>query len=266
LYGDGVFEGIRAYNGYVFKLKEHLDRLYDSARAILLDIPLSKGEIQEAVLETLRQNDLKTAYIRLVISRGFGRLGINPAYCERPNIIIITQEWKGLYSEELYQKGLKAIVAAIRNKPPEGLPPIVKSLNYLTNVLAKIEANVKGADEAIMLDVNGNVSEAAAANIFIVKGERIYTPPVMNNLPGITRETIIELARDSYQVLEENFGIASLYMADEVFMTGTAAEVAPIVEIDGRVIGEGVPGPVTLELREKFKEITGIPQTGVSIY
>lgn len=267
LYGDGVFEGIRAYNGYVFKLEEHLDRLYDSGKAILLEIPLQKEEMRRAVLETLRANELREAYIRPVVTRGAGDLGLDPRKCARPTVAIIVKEWKSLYGEKLYQRGLRAIVATTRNKPPEGLPPVVKSLNYLTNILARIEANAQGADEAIMLDIRGNVSEGSADNIFIAKGEKLYTPPVMNNLPGITRATIIELAQEEGLVVrEENFGIADLYIANEVFLTGTAAEIAPIVEIDGRRIDDGKPGPITRRLRERFYEITGTPETGTPIY
>ncbi len=267
LYGDGVFEGIRAYNGYVFKLEEHLDRLYDSARAILLEIPLAKEELREAILETLRANELREAYIRPVVTRGAGDLGLDPRKCARPTVAIIVKEWKSLYGEKLYQQGLRAIVATTRNKPPEGLPPVVKSLNYLTNILARIEANARGADEAIMLDIRGNVSEGSADNIFIAKSKKLYTPPVMNNLPGITRATIIELAREEGLVVrEENFGIADLYIANEVFLTGTAAEIAPIVEIDGRRIDDGKPGPITRHLRQRFYEITGIGETGTPIY
>lgn len=266
LYGDGVFEGIRAYNGYVFKLEEHLERLYDSARAILLEPPLSKEEMREAILETLRINGLKEAYIRPIVTRGAGDLGLDPRRCARPTVIIIAKEWKSLYGEELYGQGLRAIVATTRNQPPESLPPVVKSLNYLTNILARIEANVHGADEAIMLDIRGNVSEGSADNIFIVKRGELYTPPVMNNLPGITRATIIELAREEgYVVHEENFGIADLYIANEVFLTGTAAEIAPIVEIDGRKIDDGRPGPITRRLRERFRQVTGTPETGTPI-
>jgi branched-chain amino acid aminotransferase len=182
-------------------------------------------------------------------------------------VIIIPRQWKGLYPAEVYERGLRVIVATTRNQPPESLPPTVKSLNYLTNILARIEANVHGADEAIMLDIRGNVSEGSADNIFIIKRGELYTPPVMNNLPGITRATVIELAREEgYQVFEENFGIADLYIAQEVFLTGTAAEIAPIVEIDGRKINDGRPGPITRRLRERFREITGTPETGTPIY
>ncbi len=268
LYGDGVFEGIRAYDGYVFKLEEHLDRLYDSARAIKLEIPLTRDQMREAILETLRINQLRTSYIRPIVTRGVGDLGIDPKKCPGPpTVLIIVREWKSLYPEELYEKGLRAIVASTRARPPESLSPTIKSLNYLTNILAKLEANAAGADEAIMLDVRGFVAEGTADNLFLVKRETLYTPPVATNLPGITRGVILELARQAgYAVREEYFGVAQLYTADEVFLTGTAAEVVPIVEIDGRPIGTGRPGPVTRDLRERFKALTGRPETGVPIY
>jgi len=268
LYGDGVFEGIRAYDGYVFKLEEHLDRLYQSAKAIQLEIPLPRREMKEAILETLRVNDLRTSYIRPIVTRGVGDLGIDPRKCKgEPTVIIIVREWKSLYPEELYERGLRAIVASTRAKPPESLSPTIKSLNYLTNIMAKIEANAAGVHEAIMLDIRGNVAEGTADNLFMVKGGVLYTPPVVTNLPGITRGVIIELAGEAgYRVREEYFGPAQLYMADEVFLTGTAAEVVPIVEIDGRTIGDGRPGPITVDLRERFKAITGSPKTGTPIY
>lgn len=268
LYGDGVFEGIRAYDGYVFKLEEHLDRLFDSARSIKLEIPLAREEMKQAILETLRVNDLRTSYIRPIVTRGVGDLGIDPKKCRgTPTVLIIVREWKSLYPEELYQKGLRAIVASTRAKPPESLSPSIKSLNYLTNIMAKLEANAAGANEAIMLDVRGNVAEGTADNLFMVKKGVLYTPPVVTNLPGITRGAIIQLAGQvNYPVREEYFSAAQLYMADEVFLTGTAAEVVPIVEIDGRTIGTGEPGPITLNLRERFKAITGRPETGTPIH
>jgi len=267
LYGDGVFEGIRAYDGYVFKLEEHLDRLYDSARAINLEIPMARAELREAILETLRVNGLRTAYIRPIVTRGVGDLGIDPRKCPRPGVIILVKDWKTLYPEELYERGLRAIVASTRARPPESLPPSVKSLNYLTNILAKLEAIAAGADEAIMLDVRGFVAEGTADNLFLVKKGVLYTPPVTTNLPGITRGVVIELAREAgYPVREEYFGVAQLYGADEVFLTGTAAELIPVVEIDGRPVADGKPGPVFRDLRQRFKAITGKPETGVPIY
>ncbi len=268
LYGDGVFEGIRAYDGYVFKLDRHIDRLYDSARAISLEIPLTKEQMAQAIIETLRTNRLHSSYIRPIVTRGPGDLGVDPRRCHgKPSVIIIVKEWKSLYGEEISKRGLRAIVASTRARPPDTLSPSIKSLNYLNNIMAKIEANHVGADEAIMLDSNGFVAEGTADNVFIVKDGKIFVPPTVTNLPGITRETVIELAQqEKIPVREEFFGISALYMADECFITGTAAEIAPVVEIDGRKIGVGTPGPITSTLRKKFKSITGIPETGTSIY
>lgn len=268
LYGDGVFEGIRAYDGYVFKLEEHLDRLYASAKAIRLEVPLTREEMRAAILETLRANELQTGYIRPLVTRGVGDLGIDPRKCHGgPSVIVIVKDWKSLYPEELYQKGLKAVVVSTRAKPPESLSPSIKSLNYLANIMARIEVNHQGADEGIMLDIRGNVAEGTADNIFMIEKGVIYSPPVVTNLPGITRGTMIELAREAgYEVHEQFFGTAQLYMADEVFLTGTAAEIIGIVEIDKRPIGDGTPGPITMELRDRFRAITGIPETGTPIY
>ncbi|MCS6937256.1 MAG: branched-chain-amino-acid transaminase [Candidatus Bipolaricaulota bacterium] len=268
LYGDGVFEGIRAYDGYVFKLDRHLDRLYDSAKAISLDIPLSKSEMTQAILETLRVNKLRSAYIRPVVTRGPGDLGIDPRRCfGKPSVIIIVKEWKSLYGEEISKRGLKAIVASTRARPPDTLSPSIKSLNYLNNIMARIEANHAGADEAIMLDTHGFVAEGTADNIFIVKRGQLLTPPTVACLPGITRETVIELAQqEKIPVREEFFTLSALYSADECFVTGTAAEIAPIIEIDHRPVGTGAPGPITQKLIQRFRAITGIPQTGTPIY
>lgn len=256
LYGDGVFEGIRAYNGKVFKLDEHIDRLYNSASAICLKIPLSKEEMKATILECLRKNDLKDAYIRPIVSRGIGDLGLDPRKCPKPNIIIITQEWGALYGD-LYEKGLAAVTVGVRRNPPEALPPNIKSLNYLNNILAKLEANEKGGDEAIMFDVHGNLSEGTGDNIFLVNNEHIVTPPTINNLEGITRATVIDIAKKlGYVVEEKNCGLYDLYTADEVFVTGTAAEVAPMTKIDGRVIGDGKPGKITKQLMAEFKKLT----------
>ena len=256
LYGDGVFEGIRAYNGRVFRLDEHLDRMYDSAKAIDLAIPLSKEEMKNAITETLKKNKLKDAYIRPIVTRGDGDLGLDPRKCPKPNVFIITQEWGAMYGD-LYEKGLVGVTVGIRRNAPEALPPNIKSLNYLNNILAKIEANVKGGDEAIMIDVHGNVSEGSGDNIFIVKNHKILTPPALNNLRGITRAAAIELAvKEGIYVTETNLGLFDIYTADEVFVTGTAAEIAPVTKIDGRIIGDGKPGKVTKKLMGSFKYIT----------
>ncbi len=256
LYGDGVFEGIRAYDGRVFRLREHIDRLYDSARAINLEIPLSKEEFENVILETLRRNGLRDAYIRPIVSRGVGDLGLDPRKCKKPTVIVITKPWGKLYGD-LYSRGLKAVTVAVRRNSFDALPPNIKSLNYLNNVLAKIEANVKGGDEAIFLDRNGYVSEGSGDNIFVVKRGKITTPPTINNLRGITREVVIEIIqRLGIPFCEANLGLYDLYTADEVFVTGTAAEVAPIVEIDGRVIGDGRPGKITKQIMEEFEKVT----------
>ncbi len=264
LYGDGVFEGIRAYNGRVFKLMEHLDRLYDCAKVIKLRIPVSKEEFAEIILETLRRNGLRNAYIRPIVTRGVGDLGLDPDKCENPSIIVITQEWDRLYGD-LYEKGLRAITVAIRRNPIDSLPPNIKSLNYLNNILAKIEANAKGGDEAIFLDHNGYISEGSGDNIFVVKNGAVITPPTINNLRGITRAVAIELIKKlGIPFQEANIGLYDLYSADEIFVTGTAAEIAPITYIDGRVVGDGRPGELTKRLMEEFRKLT--ETEGVPIY
>jgi branched-chain amino acid aminotransferase len=264
LYGDGVFEGIRAYNGRVFQLQAHLDRLYDSAKTIDLAVPVPKEEMTEIILETLRRNNLKDGYIRPIVTRGVGDLGLDPRKCPKPSIIVIAVEWGAMYGD-LYEKGLTAITVSVRRNPADALPPNVKSLNYLNNIFGKIEANYKGGDEAIFFDTNGYVSEGSGDNIFVVKNGVIYTPHTLNNLRGITRAVAIELARShGITVVEQNLGYYDMYSADEVFVTGTAAEVAPIVRIDGRSIGTGKPGPVTRQLMAAFKTVT--VREGTPIY
>lgn len=263
LYGDGVFEGIRAYNGRVFRLDEHLDRLYDSAKTIDLAVPIAKTEMADAIREVLRRNGLRDAYIRPIVTRGVGDLGLDPRKCERPTVIIIAVEWGAMYGD-LYEKGLTAVTVSIRRTPAEALPPNVKSLNYLNNILAKIEANCKGGDEAIFFDTNGYLSEGSGDNIFVVKNGEIVTPPTLNNLRGVTRLVALECAADlGITVVERNMGYFDLYSADEVFVTGTAAEVGPIVTIDGRMIGSGRPGPITIQLMSAFKTATS--QSGTPI-
>ncbi|WP_440956880.1 branched-chain-amino-acid transaminase [Methanosarcina sp. Mfa9] len=264
LYGDGVFEGIRAYNGRVFKLEEHVDRLYDSAKAIAMDIPISREEMSEAILETLRKNNLRDAYIRPIVSRGNGDLGLDPRKCDRPNIIVIAQGWGAMYGD-LYEVGLTGVSVAVRRNAPDALSPNIKSLNYLNNILAKIEANEKGGDEAVFLDNNGFVSEGSGDNIFVVKNGKVLTPFTINNLKGITRATAIELLEDmGIKVIETNLGLFDLYTADEIFVTGTAAESAPLTKLDGRHIGTGKPGPLTKKMVEAFEYIT--QNTGTPIY
>jgi branched-chain amino acid aminotransferase len=264
LYGDGVFEGIRAYNGRVFRLKEHLDRMYDSAKTIDLHPPLSKNELSEVICELLKKNKLDNAYIRPIISRGVGDLGLDPRKCPKPSVIVIATSWGAMYGD-LYEKGLRAITVSVRRNPAEALPPNVKSLNYLNNILAKIEANYKGGDEAIFFDTNGYISEGSGDNLYVVKNGEILTPATLNNLRGITRMVVLEIAHSlGITVKEQNLGYYDLYAADEVICTGTAAEVAPITWIDGRVIGNGKPGPVTRQLMAAFKTVT--EKEGTPIY
>ena len=264
LYGDGVFEGVRAYNGRVFRLDEHVDRLYDGAKAIMLKPTLSKDEMKQAILETLRKNNLKDAYIRPIITRGVGDLGLDPRKCAKTSVIIIAVSWGAMYGD-LYEKGLTGVSVSVRRNAAEALPTNIKSLNYLNNILAKIEANEKGGDEAIIFDVRGNVSEGSGDNIFVIKGGKIYTPFVQQNLNGITRACVVELCdKHRIQLIEQNLGYFDLYTADEVFVTGTAAEIAPMTKIDGRIIGDGKPGPVTRKLMKAYTELT--KTTGTPIY
>lgn len=264
LYGDGVFEGIRAYNGRIFRLQEHLDRLYDSARTIDLHPPIPKAEMGEAIAETLRRNNLKNGYVRPIVTRGVGDLGLDPRKCPKPSVIIIAVEWGAMYGD-LYERGLNGVTVSVRRNSACALPPNVKSLNYLNNILAKIEANYKGGHEAILFDTNGYVSEGSGDNIYVVKNGVIHTPPTLNNLRGVTRIVVLELAASlGLSVMEQNMGYFDLYSADEVFVTGTAAEVAPITTIDGRAIGTGRPGPITKQLMEAFHTVT--EREGTPIY
>ena len=255
LYGDGIFEGIRAYNGRIFKCKEHIDRLYTGAKAIDLQIPLSKEEMTKAMLETCRRNNIREGYIRLIVSRGKGDLGLSPTKCPKPSVVIIA-DTIALYPQELYEKGMKVITASTRRNNPASLDPQIKSLNYLNNILAKIEADRAGVPEAIMLNSVGLVCECTGDNIFIIKDEVLYTPPVyVGALDGITRGVAMEIAQDmGYKVVEKEFTLFNVYGADECFFTGTAAEVIGVTEVDGRVIGNGVAGKITRKLMEKFKE------------
>ncbi len=265
LYGDGVFEGIRAYNGKILRLEAHLDRLYDSAKTIDLAIPLRKEEMAQVIKDVCIRNDLSEAYIRPVVSRGNGDLGLDPRKCPVPTIVVIATPWGAMYGD-LYDKGLTAISVSIRRNSAAALPPNVKSLNYLNNILAKIEANYKGADEAIMFDVNGYLAEGSGDNIFVVKNGVIATPPTLNNLIGITRTIAIELAQSlGILVVEKNLGYFDMYTADEMFVTGTAAEIAPITTVDGRKISDGRPGPITRQLMAEYTAKTreeGTPING----
>lgn len=257
LYGDGVFEGIRSYNRLVFKLKEHIDRLYESAKTIMLNIPMLKEELIDAVIQTLKTNHLKDAYIRLVITRGEGDLGLDPRKCKAPTIIIITDEIE-LYPNELYKKGLEIITVATQRNFVNAVPPQAKTLNYLNNVIAKIEAINAGFDEAIMLSHQGYVTECTGENIFIFKSGRLLTPPsYVGILEGITRDVVMQIAaRKKLPVQEKIITRHDLFNAEESFITGTAAEIIPVVKIDGRSIGVGKPGSNTLMLIREFRELT----------
>ncbi|APQ60799.1 MULTISPECIES: branched-chain-amino-acid transaminase [Paenibacillus] len=256
LYGDGIFEGIRIYNGNIFKCKEHLERLYDSAKSIQLNIPLSPDEMLEAMAETIRLNEMRNGYIRLIVSRGAGNLGLDPLRCAKASVIIIVEQL-AIYPEEAYLTGLKTISVSQRRNIPDALNPKIKSLNYLNNILVKIQSNYAGVGEAIMLNSQGYVTEGSADNIFIVKNGVLYTPPCyLGALEGITRNAIIDLcAKLGYPLKEQPFTLHDVYVADEVFFTGTAAEVIAAYEVDGRTIGSGVAGPVTLELLAEFRKI-----------
>ena len=266
LYGDGIFEGIRAYNGRVFRLKEHLDRLWASAKAINLTIPITKSEMEKAVIKTLLANKLTDGYIRLIVTRGIGDLGLDPRKCTQPPSVVVIADNISLYPQELYDNGMEVITVSTRRPRADILSPNVKSLNYLNNIMAKMEAIRAGVMEAIMLNSEGYVAECTGDNIFLVKNGILYTPPASEGaLIGITRDAVIELAKNKLkiQVREERLTMYNVYTADECFLTGTAAEVIPVVMADSRIIGEGKPGKTTLKLIKEFKSLTRL--TGVPI-
>ncbi len=267
LYGDGVFEGIRAYNGYVFKLREHIDRLYASAHSIMLKIPINKEDMIKAVIETLRINSLRDAYIRVVVTRGEGDLGLDPRKCKKPNIIIITEKIEVL-PKEAYEKGARVIISWVRRDRIDATSHEIKSLNYLNSILAKIEANVFNVDEAIILTTDGYVCEGPGENIFLVSNEELLTPPTYSGaLPGITRQVVMEIAKNNnINVREKLITVHELFNANEVFFTGTGAEIVPIVEISGRKIGDGKPGKITKFIIEEFKKYVADPKNGIPIY
>lgn len=265
LYGDGIFEGIRVYNGNIFKCKEHLDRLYDSAKSIMLNIPLTYDEMKHALIETVRKNELREGYIRLVVSRGPGDLGLDPQRSPKANVIIIVEQL-AIYPEEAYLNGLKTVSVSTRRNIPDALNPKIKSLNYLNNILVKIQANLAGVGEAIMLNSQGFVAEGSSDNIFIIKRGIVFTPPCYcGALEGITRAAIIEICQKTgIPVKEEPFTLHDVYVADEVFFTGTAAEVIAVREVDARIIGEGKAGPITTRLLKEFRSIVEID--GAKVY
>ena len=256
LYGDGVFEGIRVYGGKIFRLREHLERLYDSAKAIWLTIPMSMEEMAKVTEETVARSEMAEAYIRPIVTRGVGDLGLDPRKCARPSVIIIVDTIK-LFPEEVYETGLKVVTAGTPIPQRESLSPRVKSLNYLAHILAKIEGVQAGADDVLMLDSSGSVAEGSGQNIFIVKHGRIRTPPPFAGiLKGVTRDVVIELATQAgYDVAETMLNRYDVYTADEAFFTGTAAEVIAIRQVDGRLIGTGGSGPVTRDLRSRFQAL-----------
>ena len=265
LYGDGIFEGIRFYNGRVFRLTEHLERLWDSAKAIALKMPLTFAELEAATLETIRQNGLRDGYIRLVVTRGKGNLGLSPDRCPKACVIIIADKIQ-LYPEEKYQQGMVMVTCATRRAAPAALLPAVKSLNYLNNVMAKVEANHAGADEGLMLNEQGYVAECTGDNIFVIKKGVITTPPVYAGaLGGITREVVFEICQElGITIREREMTRYDIYTADECFLTGTAAEVIAAIELDTRPIGDGKPGLITQRVIERFRKLTS--ETGTPIY
>ena len=259
LYGDGIFEGIRAYNGRVFRLKEHIDRLFYSAKAILLEIPLSHAALMKAVVETCRKNKLRDCYIRLVVTRGVGTLGLNPNRCQNPSVIIIADKIQ-VYPKEMYERGMDIVTVPTTRNLHSAVNPAIKSLNYLNNILAKIEANNAGVEEAIMLNSEGYVAECTADNIFIAKAGQLFTPPLSAGaLYGVTRGVVMDLAREAgLSVSEPNLTRYDMFNADECFLTGTGAELIPVIKIDGRVIGTGKPGPITKSLVQKYHALTQV--------
>jgi len=259
LYGDGIFEGIRSYHGRVFKLKEHIDRLYCSAKAIMLEIPITHAEMMKAVVDTCRENKLRNGYVRLMVTRGPGGLGLNPKRCKKPSIIIIADKIQ-LYPPEFYAKGLDIITVPTVRNLHSAVNPAIKSLNYLNNILAKIEANNGGVEEAIMLNAEGYVAECTGDNIFIINGNTLRTPPLSAGaLYGITRGVVMELAKEmGMTVAEPNLTRYDIFNAEECFLTGTGAELIPVVKVDGRVIGTGTPGPFTKQLVERYHALTKV--------
>lgn len=267
LYGDGVFEGIRAYDNIVFKLKEHIERLYKSAHSIMLKIPIPSEQMTQAVLDTLKENKLRDAYIRLVVTRGVGDLGLDPRKCAKATVVIIAEPVIMLHSKERKESGITAMLTWVKRDPVDATSHEVKSLNYLNSVLAKIESNMAGVDEAICLDKTGFVCEGVAENIFIVKDGKIITPPTSTGaLRGLTRTAVMELAgRLGFDVIERNITPSELFTADEVFLSGTAAEIIPVREVNGRIIGNGKPGSRTKKLLQEFTKIVRDPQYGIEI-
>jgi len=265
LYGDGVFEGIRVYHGRIFKLQEHVDRLFESAHTLQLKIPMTREAMAEAILETVRRSGLRDAYIRPVISRGRGDLGIDPRKCPVPTVVIIVDTIQ-LYPEAAYQNGLKLVTTSTRMRPLDVLNPRIKTCNYLSNIMGRLEANLSGADEGLMLTAHGHVAECTADNIFVVRRGRVLTPPVhLGILQGVTRQTVLDLCHELHiPAAEQIMSLHDLYTADECFLTGTGAELGPVVQIDGRTIGTGKPGPITHRILKAFREFAA--REGTPVY
>ncbi len=268
LYGDGVFEGIRSYGGRVFHLDDHLARLWNSARAILLDVPMTKKEMAAVICEAVRVNGLKDAYIRVLVTRGFGDLGLDMRKCPKASVIVIADKIQ-LFNQDVYTRGLALMVSHLRRMSPEQLSPTIKSLNYLNNILARAEAARASCDEAILLNQQGYVAECSGDNIFFIREGKLYTPPVwVGILEGITRNVVMKLAAEKLgmPVVEEVFTVVELYRAEEVFVTGTGAEIIGVVKINGRQIADGRPGPMTQKLIETFRAYAKTPASGAAVY
>jgi branched-chain amino acid aminotransferase len=265
LYGDGVYEAIRAYDGIVFKLREHLDRLYESAKSIKIELPFEKHELGQMVVEVLKKNQLKSGYVRIVVSRGAGKMGVDPRNCTKPTVVIMAEPREPLFGEKV--KGISAVISSLRRTPSWSLDPRIKTLNYLNNVLAKIEAIEAGVEEAIMLNEQGYVAETSTENIFVVKNGTVATPhPSLGVLKGITRDVVVRIIKElGYSLEERPITVHELYNADEVMVTGTAAEVVPVTKISGRVVGEGKVGPVFTKITARFRELASSPQEGMVI-
>ena len=265
LYGDGVYEAIRAYDGIVFKLREHLDRLYESAKSIKIELPFEKQELGRMVVEVLKKNQLKSGYVRIVVSRGAGKMGVDPRNCTKPTIVIMAEPREPLFGEKM--KGISAIISSMRRTPSWSLDPRIKTLNYLNNVLAKIEAIEAGVEEAIMLNEQGYVAETSTENIFVVKNGIVVTPhPSLGVLKGITRDVVVRIVKELGFPLEERpITVHELFNADEVMVTGTAAEVVPVIKISGRTVGEGKVGPIFSKITARFRELANSPQEGIVI-
>src|SRR3989442_14948477 len=265
LYGDGVFEGIRAYNKRVFKLERHVERMFQSAKAIDLKVPHTPEEFTDLILETCRRNNIVDGYLRPIVTRGPGDLGLDPRKCKRgPTVGIIAQPGIVLYPKDKYEKGLKLVTSSYRRVPPQSLSPSIKSLKYLNQILARIEANQYGADEALLLDIQGYVSEASADNFFIVQNHSVITPPTSTTLPGATRETTLELAdKLGFRTVEKPFTLYDVWASNEAFITGTASEIGPVVEVDARTIGDGKPGKTTKQLMKAFRELVTTTRTPI---